>query len=277
MVYGYNEPGFDRRTITSSQQAAQFGLDGYYLPEQEMNGGQTFDPNMPLSPDLLQQLQMLIQSGRNVVIPPLEQPQQPMMPPQQQELPQEVQPQPPVMAKTVRRGGKIAERQAKKPAKEVQQPQQPVIDPQVAVLELLAYVTSLSLAGMVASRYYSASVSGLAGKLLQPEFDHVGYEGERTYEKGIKFLIGKGGRSLALPPVQNLNLEGLPEYDRERPESLSEILGWVILYLGEMTKLYGQILGVLQGRDAALVTWVQQQVERYTELELEFRKLADLN
>ena len=105
----------------------------------------------------------------------------------------------------------------------------------------------------------------------------MGYEADRTYEKGIKFLIGKGGRSLALPSVQNPNLEGLPEYDRERPESLSEILGWVILYLGEMTKLYGQILGVLQGRDAALVTWAQQQIEQYTELELEFRKLADLN
>jgi hypothetical protein len=236
-----------------------------------------FDPNSPLSPDLLEQLRMLIQSGQNVVNPPLAQGQQPIQVTQQQELPPEVQFQPPVVAKSGRRGGKIAEQAVRKPAKEVQQSQQPAIDPQIAVLELLAYVTGLSLAGMVASRYYSVSVGGLAGELLEPKFEHVGYEGDRTYEKGIKFLIGKGGRSLALPPVQNPNLEGLPEYDRERPESLSEILGWVILYLGEMTKLYGQILGVLQGRDAALVTWAQQQIERYTELELEFRKLADLN
>jgi len=277
MVYGYNEPGFDRRTITSSQQAAQFGLDGYYLPEHGGNEGQMFDPSSPLSPDLLEQLRMLIQSGQNVVNPPLAQGQQPIQVTQQQELPPEVQSQPPVAAKNAQKVGKIAAKPGRKVQMQPKEAEQPAFDPQVAVLELLAYVTGLSLAGMVASRYYSVSVGGLAGELLEPKFEHVGYEGDRTYEKGIKFLIGKGGRSLALPPVQNPNLEGLPEYDRERPESLSEILGWVILYLGEMTKLYGQILGVLQGRDAALVTWAQQQIERYTELELEFRKLADLN
>jgi hypothetical protein len=277
MVYGYNEPGFDRRTITSSQQAAQFGLDGYYLPEQGMNGDQMFDPNMPLSPDLLQQLQMLIQSGRNVQVVPPEQPQQPIQQSQQQELPPEVQSQPLVAARNVRRGGKVAERPAKKPAKEFQQPQQPVIDPQVAVVELLASVTQLGLLGMVTSKYFASTVSGLAGRLLEPEFDHIQYVAEKTYEDGTSFLIGKGGRLLTRPRGDVLSLEELPAYDRERPESLSEILGWVILYLGETTKLYGQILGVLQGRDAALVTWVQQEIERYTKLELEFRKLADLN